>query len=198
MFLTCCLGCIGTGCAHVPHGPEPACEPVRAHVAKGSAEQACSDLQRDFESLASTVRPDEAAAVASVAVEYPRILAREYRLVRPALLQNFLVNLGMRERGLCYQWAEDLLAQLRPLRLRTLELHWGIARPGSLREHNCLVITAGGQPFECGIVLDAWRHSGRLYWSSVRADSYGWEEGQLDLPAPVSATANTAVSTLPR
>ena len=29
-------------------------------------------------------------------------------------------------------------------------------------EHNCVVVTAVGQAFEDGIVLDAWRNAGNL------------------------------------
>jgi len=92
--------------------------------------------------------------------------------VGPPLFHNFLVNTGMRKRGLCFQWAEDLLAQLDALELTTLELHWGEARAGTWREHNCIVATAKGQPFRTGIVLDGWRHSGRLYWNALARDHY--------------------------
>lgn len=103
-------------------------------------------------------------------------------MVRPALFHNFMVNLGVRKRGLCYHWAEDLVARLQTLKLATLDLHWGIARAGTLREHNSVVVTAKGQPFRQGVVLDAWRHAGRLHWADVAADRYPWEEGELDSP----------------
>lgn len=133
-------------------------------------------------SLAPSVREGEAERVATCAYECSRELARQYRVVRPAWFHNVLVNLGVRKRGLCYQWAEDLLARLQTLHLRTLQLHWGMARAGTVREHNCVVVTARGQPFEQGIVLDAWRHSGRLVWKPVSADKYPWVEGELGPP----------------
>jgi hypothetical protein len=48
-------------------------------------------------------------------------------------------------------------------------------RGSELREHNCVVITAEGQDFFRGIVLDPWRNSGNLYWARVTADSYPWK-----------------------
>lgn len=117
--------------------------------------------------------------MAGCAYEYPRALASSYRVVRPSLFHNFLVNSGFRQRGLCYEWAEDLLAQLQSYNLESLELHWGIARADTTREHNSIVITAVGQPFDQGIVLDPWRRSGRLVWSPVAADRFPWVEGQL-------------------
>ena len=103
-------------------------------------------------------------------------LRHNYRVVGPPLFHNFLVNTGIRKRGLCFQWAEDLLVHLDRLKLTTLELHWGEARAGSLREHNCIVVTAKNQPFTTGIILDCWRHSGHLYWAPVSGDHYPWIE----------------------
>ncbi len=161
-----------TGCAYSP--PIPKTAEVRA-------------LRLAFTGLAPTVRNEEAERVAGCAYEYPRTLASNYRVVRPALLHNFLVNSGLRQRGLCYEWAEDLLALLQTFNLESLELHWGIARADTAREHNIVVVTARGQPFDQGIALDPWRRSGRLVWSPVIADKYPWVEGQLtNSPAAVT------------
>ena len=96
--------------------------------------------------------------------------------MRPAVLHNILVRIGARDRGLCYQWTEDLIKELTKLNLKTYDLHWGVAYRGSdLREHNTVVITANGSGFEDGIVLDPWRNSGVLYWAAVKEDEYPWE-----------------------
>lgn len=137
-------------------------------------------LKASLSALAPIVREEEAQLAAQCAIEYSRQLAEEYRVVRPPLLHNFLVNMRLKKRGLCFQWAEDLLAQLRSLNLTTLDLHWGIARAGTPREHNSVVITAHGEPFEHGLVLDPWRRSGHLSLAPVVGDKYPWEEGELD------------------
>ena len=95
-------------------------------------------------------------------------------MVRPAIFHNVLVNLGLRKRGLCFQWADDLSAKLESLELRTLHVRRGAARLETRREHSSVVLTAPGQAFDQGIVLDAWRHSGRLYWCGVKEDKYPW------------------------
>lgn len=135
-------------------------------------------------SLGPAVREAEAARVAECAYDYSRVLAARYRVVRPAILHNVLVNTGFRQRGLCYEWAEDLLKQLQSFHLDSLELHWGIARAGTAREHNSIVVTARGQAFRAGIVLDPWRRSGRLVWSPVATDKYPWVEGELSSSPP--------------
>jgi len=163
------------GCAHTPRVAEPA----EIH-----------SLQHALALLGPSVRSEEAECVAASAYDYSRVLAARYGVVRPPLFHNFLVNTGFKQRGLCYEWAEDLLTQLQACNLRSLEFHWGIARADTYREHNSLVVTAVGQPFSEGIVLDPWRRSGHLVWSSVSTDKYPWIEGELtNSPAPQLMTA---------
>lgn len=179
------LAFILTGCAHQP-GQARAQSVWRRDpppTTNGPASVAILSLQQQLSALAPTVRGAEAELTARCAIEYARQLAGEYRLVRPPLFHNFLVNTRLKKRGLCFHWAEDLLAQLQALDLATLDLHWGIARAGTPREHNSIVVTARGEPFERGVVLDAWRSSGRLTWAPVLGDKYPWEEGELN-PVP--------------
>jgi hypothetical protein len=155
-------------------------------------------LRGEIQSLSPAVRADEARKLAQSAHAASRQLAREYQVLGPPLFHNFLVNTGLRKRGLCFHWARDLLVRLDRLKLKTLELHWGGARAGTLREHNCVVVTAKGQPFEQGIVLDCWRHSGRLFFSRIATDHYPWIEDKAEYArvtktAPAIAVANTTL-----
>jgi hypothetical protein len=130
--------------------------------------------------LSPTIRRDEAERVALRSHETSRQLAREYQVVGPAQFHNFLVNAGFRKRGLCHHWTRDLIGRLRALKLTTIDLHWAGARAGTLREHNAVVVTAKGQSFASGVVLDAWRKSGRLFFGSVATDRYPWKEDLTD------------------
>lgn len=134
-------------------------------------------LRNDLADLNRQANMLEARQVAETAINYASDLAEEYDLVRPAILHNVLVRVGLKDRGLCYQWAEDLMKRLQLLDLKTYQLHWGVAYRGSeLREHNSVVITASGEPFEMGMVLDPWRNSGDLYWALIQNDKYPWVE----------------------
>jgi hypothetical protein len=136
-----------------------------------------SALRNDLADLNRQANALEAEQVAETAVTYASDLAEKYDLVRPAILHNVFVRIGLKDRGLCYHWAEDLMQRLQLLDLKTYELHWGVAYRGSeLREHNSVVITARGEPFEMGMVLDPWRNSGDLYWALIQSDSYPWKE----------------------
>src|SRR5437762_10511073 len=86
------------------------------------------------------------------------------------IFNNFLIYHGLRKRGYCYQWSEDLLIALDKLKLTSLDLHWGEYDPRTWRENNCIVVTAKGQPFKRGIMLECWRHLGHLYCGPVAGD----------------------------
>jgi hypothetical protein len=125
----------------------------------------------------TTVRQDEAQQVAACAYTTGRELQREWRVVWPAGVQNFLVNTGRRKGGLCFQWATELLIRLDAMKLQTLELHWAESYAGLPSEHNVIVVTAKGQPFAQGILLDNWRYGGKLVYGPVAADpNYRWTE----------------------
>lgn len=178
------LGCVvligATGCVHYP----PAASPAQI-----------TSLQQALLRLGTDVTESDAKIVAALAYDYPRDLARTYRLVRPPLWHNLLINLRLKKRGLCYQWAEDLGAKLISVRPASLEFHWGVAQEGKMWEHNTVVVTARHQAFDAGLFLDPWRRSGSLVWGTVAHDSYAWREGrwlslessnQDSLPSPAA------------
>ena len=133
--------------------------------------------------LAEGISSEEAARLASVALETSRELAAGYGASRPAWLHNMLVNSRLRHRGLCWHYAEDLQARLDQERFATLVLQRGVAHLSTPQEHNSVVVTGHGQPFSQGLVLDAWRNAGRLVWAPVASDRYPWE---LRPPSPGS------------
>jgi hypothetical protein len=131
-------------------------------------------LSKALCALSPAVEPAEATKAAETACTYAGELREKYRIFGPPRCHNLLVHLGLRKRGLCYEWADDIAARLKTLNLTTLIVDRAIARADTWREHNALVLTAPGVSFEQGLVLDAWRHSGRLYWGIVENDSYPW------------------------
>ena len=167
-------GCSGTRSTH----RQPPDNSAASHGAvKDGYLEKISALRNDLADLNRQANVLEAEQVAETAVTYAGDLAEKYDLVRPAILHNVFVRMGFKDRGLCYHWAEDLMQRLQLLDLKSYELHWGVAYRGSeLREHNSVVITARGQPFEMGMVLDPWRNSGDLYWALIQTDKYPWVE----------------------
>lgn len=127
-------------------------------------------LANQITGLSPKVDPNEAKLLAKCAYATVARLRSEYPMFGTPIFNNFLVYHGFKKRGYCYQWTEDLLLALDTLKLKTLELHWGEAYAGTYRENNCLVVTAKGQSFDRGMILECWRHFGHLRWNLVRSD----------------------------
>ncbi len=140
-----------------------------------------AQLAADLKALSPSVSAQEADTLATAAVDRAAQLNREWGPTINPWANNFLVNTGLREQGLCHQWREALYPPLHALHPRTLDLHLAAARRATLREHNGIVVTAHGQPFETGIILDAWRSGGILKWSLVKTDHYPWKPLPRDL-----------------
>jgi hypothetical protein len=152
-------------------------DPTAAALARSDLASA-EALARHIAALSPNARPEEARRLAECAYLNASRLKREYGVIWPPLLNNVLINTGIKKRGFCFHWAEDLLVAFDALKLTTLELHWGEAQAGTWQESNCIVVTAKGQPFNRGIILDCWRHSGHLYWREVAADKVPWVENR--------------------
>lgn len=127
--------------------------------------------------LDGRIDKEEAKDLAKSSIDYARHLAKKYKLVAPPLWQNTLVNLGLKERGLCYEWANDLWVYLLKKKYCTLRFHRIGANIGSFFEHNALSVSAKGADVHQSIILDAWRHSGNLYFIEFDKDKkYSWKE----------------------
>ena len=128
------------------------------------------ELANQLAGLSRRVDPNEAKLLAECAYATVARLRPEYNMFGTPIFNNFLVYHGWRKRGYCYHWTEDLLLALDKLKLKTLELHWADAYRDTWHENNCLVVTAIGQPFERGMILECWRHFGHLRWNLVPSD----------------------------
>jgi hypothetical protein len=91
------------------------------------------------------------------------------------------------------------------LKLQTIDLHWAEAFQRTASEHNVIAVTAKGQPFQQGIILDNWRYGGRLVWGPVTGDPhYVWTENAREVPnrlkrfAPRAAPGANEARSLPR
>jgi hypothetical protein len=141
-------------------------------------------LAARIRSLDASVDADEAGRAAAIAYGYSMQLREDYNVTDGPIIHNAKVNNGLRERGLCVHWAEDLEARLAAEGFETLALHRAIAEGNEFRiDHSTAIISARGADFDEGIVLDPWRLGGLLYWVPTREDvKYTWEP-QLEVLA---------------
>jgi len=138
------------------------------------------DVQRlasQIQSLGPEVDPSEATRAAAIAYSYTAQLVAEYEITDPPLIHNAKVNRGLRPRGLCWHWAEDIERRLKQENFETLTLHRAIANADNpfRIDHSTAIISRKGDTMYDGVVLDPWRYGGVLFWSPLTEDTrYDW------------------------
>ena len=148
----------------------------------GCATQATFDqsdvdrLSQEIQNLGPGVDASEAERAARIAYTYSLQLAQEYRITDSPVIHNAKVLHGLRDRGLCNHFVEDILKRMDQEGFRTLDLQWAASAPKPFQiAHYTAVISRSRDPIENGIVLDPWRYGGVLYWSPTGADeTYEW------------------------
>ncbi len=139
-----------SGCASTsPNGPPPEKHQIEA-------------LEMGLLALGAEVDPAEAARAARISFEYAHQLAIEYGVTDPPLIHNYKVNRGLRPRGLCYQWAEDMEARLLQENFQTLDVHRAIGNPDKVFriDHSTAILSRRGDTMFQGVVVDPWRNGG--------------------------------------
>lgn len=134
-------------------------------------------LASEIRSLGPDIDPVEAERAARIAYSYSAQLAQEYEITDPPLIHNAKVNKGLRPRGLCWHWAEDIERRLDQEEFETLEMHRAIANADNpfRIDHSTAIISRKGETMYDGVVLDPWRYGGVLFWSPLPEDTkYEW------------------------
>ena len=158
LLLTAC------GAAPVPERPDAQTPEIAA-------------LTQAFLALDTDVDPEEAARAAQIAITYPLELRALYQVEDGPVLHNTKVNAGLKPRGLCWHWAQDMERRMALEDFQSLALHRAVAPPRNLfrLEHSTLIVSAAGEDMYAGLVLDPWRYGGQLYWGPTGRDpSYDW------------------------
>ena len=151
-----------SSCAHRPH---------EATTRKARAAELAACIHEDYPSVPSpTVR-----RFAAEAVEGAADLRESYGVNLTAWGHNFMVNTGMRPRGLCYHWAFDLYRHLDEHVPPGLQMSLVSAYVGnSFREHHAIGLHALGEEWEEGILLDGWKHGGNLIFKRFSETKTPW------------------------
>lgn len=87
---------------------------------------------------------------------------------------NFLVNVGLKEKGLCWEYRDALLLKLKP-KVVPFTLLPVVANRDRPNEHNAVVIASRDTRFQDTLLIDLWRKSGEPYIVKVGDDKkYKW------------------------
>jgi hypothetical protein len=131
-------------------------------------------LTQKILALSPIITVQEARDFASTAVETSVQLGLKYGVSLSPWLHNASIHIGLKERGFCYQYMEDLYASLKTVKNENLAMYFIAAKRGEIGEHHALTVIAKNSPWNSGIVLDAWRANGTLYFGSLQEDHYPW------------------------
>ena len=136
-----------------------------------------TQLSTLLQSLDKRIPQDEAMHLSQDIFHETQKLTKEFELTSPPLFHNSLVNIGIREKGLCYHWSDALYAHFSQKKYPHFEFHLVGANIGEyFSEHNALVVVAKNGSIKNGILIDPWRDSGKLYFSRVVEDKkYQWK-----------------------
>ncbi|UPT77266.1 hypothetical protein MN086_09420 [Sulfurovum sp. XGS-02] len=134
------------------------------------------DLSLLLQSMDSTIPQHEAMQLSKDVFHKTAQLTEAFEMTYPPQFHNFLVTVGIREKGLCYHWSDALYLYLSKKHYDSFEFHLIGANVGEyFFEHNALVVVAKGGKIKEGIIIDPWRESGKLYFSKVEDDpDYVW------------------------
>ncbi len=167
------------GAAAVPLAACASAPEKRALATSGEIER----LEGMILAMRADVDPGEAARATEIAFAHTRTLTIQYQITDPPLIHNTKVNMGLKPRGLCWHWAEDMETRLDAERFETLEMNRAIAEGRGVRiDHSTAIISAKGTGHAAGVVLDPWRNGGELFFAPVVEDTrYFWEAREVVL-----------------
>lgn len=135
-------------------------------------------LASQLQKLSPSSTHNETLKLSKEIYDVTATLSRKFKLTYPPRLHNTLINLGLREKGLCYDWSDELYLHLRKKTFKHYDFHLVVAHKGRyFYEHNALVVTNKDKKEDLseGILLDAWRNSGKLYSIKLKEDTYPWK-----------------------
>ena len=102
-------------------------------------------LSKLLQLLDKSIPQDEAMHLSQDIFHETQKLTKEFKLTSPPLLHNTLVNIGLREKGLCYHWSDALYTHFSQKKYPHFEFHLvGANISEYFSEHNALVIVAKG------------------------------------------------------
>ncbi len=119
---------------------------------------------------------EEARWLADTAYIASAEIARLDEPILPNWFNNGLVNMGFRERGLCWHYQHDLYRELRRRPLKYFRIGACVRDQAKLSEHNCVFVTGRDNKWPDCIILDAWLWNGRLAIKEKDGITENWAE----------------------
>ena len=149
-----------------------ACTGTPSHTTQSRVES----LSKLLRSLDSFISSKEARSLSNEIFQETGKLRKNFNPVSQPQFNNFLINVGVKKKGLCYDWSDALYLHFSKKQYTSFEFHLLVAHKGEyFYEHNTLAVVAKGGKILDGVVIDPWRDPEKLYFSKVSEDKkYKW------------------------
>lgn len=120
---------------------------------------------------------DEATWLADTAYKAAAGISRVNGSHFPGWAGNWLVNMRVQDRGLCWHYQHDMFRELRRRALKYFRIGCCVRDRTRRSEHNCVYVAAAQGEWPHVWVLDAWMWNGRLKVSyGPNLDQDDWED----------------------
>ena len=129
-----------------------------------------------LQTLDRGIPSSEAHALSQEIFLETRKLTQKFKPVSEPHVNNFLINVGLKEHGLCYEWSDALYLHFKQLEYPDFEFHLLVADQGEyFFEHNVMAVTTKGGNVMDGVIIDPWRKPGEVYFAKIKEDTaYRW------------------------
>jgi len=124
----------------------------------------------------TNVSQKEAKRLSKDIISFSTKLKQKYQPIIEPHFNNFLVNIGLKKHGLCYEWSDALYLHFTTKHYQSFRFHLIVSNQGEYwSEHNAFVITTKDKSILDGIVIDLWRYPDDIYMDFIKKDtSYKW------------------------
>ena len=136
-----------------------------------------TELAQLLQTLDNNIPFEEAKSLSREIFQETDQMRAQFNPVSEPHINNFLVNIGLKEKGLCYEWSDPLYLYFKRKPYPYFSFHLLVSNRGKyFQEHNVLAVSAKRGKVEESVIIDPWREPGKVYYSKAKDDKkYVWE-----------------------
>ena len=136
-----------------------------------------TELAQLLQTLDSNISFEAARSLSGEIFQQTDQLRVQFNPVSEPHINNFLVNIGLKEKGLCYEWSDPLYLYFKRKTYPYFSFHLLVSNRGKyFQEHNVLAVSAKEGNVEESVIIDPWREPRTLYFLKVKDDrEYAWK-----------------------
>lgn len=131
-------------------------------------------LSQKLITLDNHIDKKQALKISYTILKVSKDIKNEFAPIKYPWINNILVNIGIKKKGLCWEWRDELYNRLDG-KIKPFDILKVVANKGRLNEHNAIVLNHKSNNIQNAILVDLWRFSGTPYIVNTQDDdSYVW------------------------